>query len=576
MAKSPSSHTSLKILGDKECPSCVSRGRDSKGNHLILFEGDNGEQFGKCNRCGHYEPPTGNLQPNPRRERTPEELAEELRECADLPIRALSSRSINMQVAERFGVHVGLSEADGSSVSEHYYPRTRDGQIVAYNVRSLSPKAFFYRGSPKGGTDVFGWAQVTKNDVGRKRLFIAEDELSAMSIFQLLEARTSEKYRHIKPAVISWSSGVGSAKRDLQNMQDAGFLKEFGELVYVHDNDAEGHKSVDVVRSLVPNAKFVTTDLKDANDMLMAGRGNDLFSLLIYQSKTKSPSCAIKASDALEQALTPPTWGLSYPWETLTNLTYGQRPGEIRSWGAGVGLGKTLTAHKMVAHNILEHKMKCGVALLEENNGDTLKNICGKVAGVPFHRPDIPFDRDRFMGAYDHIKDSLFMWSNKGQNDFDALMEAFRFWVVVEGVQHLVLDNVTCLVGHLELTQQNTEIARIAMKLAGLADELGCMIDIYSHLNPPGGNKSHENGAEVKENQFTGSRALMRWSQFMLGFERNKQAEGDEKHNSRIRLLKNRPYGLTGLVHTKYDVATGDLVETSAHEIGETEDEPFV
>lgn len=575
MAQSRNFRTSLKILGDKECPSCMAKGRDSKGNHLILFENDKGEHFGKCNRCGHYEPPTGNLQPNERRERTPEELAEDLREASELPIRALSSRSIVLAVAERFGVHVSLSETDGSTITEHLYPRTREGTVAAYNVRSLDPKAFYYRGSPRGGVDPFGWEQVNRNDVGRKRFFIAEDELSAMSIYQVLESRTRKDYAHIKPAVISWSSGVGSAARDIEFMRD--FLKQFGEVIYVHDNDEAGEKSVEIVRSLLPNCKFVTTDLKDANDMLMANRSNDLFSVLVYQSKTKSPSCAIKASDALELALKPPEWGLSYPWEGLTNLTYGQRPGELRSWGGGTGIGKTLTAHKTVAHNIVEHKLRCGVALLEENNGDTLKNICGKVAGLPFHRPDIPFDRDRFMAAYDHIKDNLFMWSNRGQNDFDAVEEAFRFWAVVEGCRHFVLDNVTCLVSHLELTQQNTEISRIAMRLAGLADELGVMIDVYSHLNPPGGNKSHESGAEVKENQFTGSRALQRWSHFMFGFERNKQAEGDEKHNSRIRLLKNRPYGLTGVIHTRYDVATGDLVETDAHDIAQGEDdEPFV
>lgn len=577
MARLQASNTKLKIVGDKACPSCVSRGRDSKGNHLILFEGEKGEHFGKCNRCGHYEPPEGDLQPNERRERTPEDVAEELREVSELPYRNLSSRRINRSVAERFGVRVGLSERDGETVLEHYYPRTRGGEVVAYNVRLVEPKAFFYRGSPKGGTDPFGWDQAQQSDVGRKRLFIAEDELSAMSIYQVLEARTSEKYKRIKPAVISWSAGVGSCIRDIGNIQE--FLKQFAEVIYIHDNDEPGFESAERIRSVLPNCKFVTTPdgYKDANDLLMEGKGDDLFSLLIYQSKTKSPDCAIKAKDALEQALEEPKWGLSYPWEGLTNMTYGQRFGEIRSWGAGTGLGKTLIAHQNVAHNIREHGLRCAIALLEENNGDSLKNIAGKIAKIPFHRPDIPFDRDQFLNAFAQIENNLFLWSNRGANDFDRILEAFRFWAVVEGVKYFVLDNVTCLVSHLELSQQNVEISRIAMECAGLADELGVMIDIFSHLNPPGGNKSHEAGAEVRENQFTGSRALQRWSHFMFGFERNKQADGDEKHLSRIRCLKNRPYGMTGVIHTRYDVATGCLEETDAHDLPENpDDEPFV
>ena len=51
----------------------------------------------------------------------------------------------------------------------------------------------------------------------------------------------------------------------------------------------------------------------------------------------------------------------------------------------------------------------------------------------------------------------------------------------------------------------------------------------------------------------------MRWCQVIIGFERNKQAEGEEKHRSKIRLLKHRKYGTTGEVSTVYDTTTGRL-----------------
>ncbi len=578
MAKSPSSRTSLKILGDKACPACRDKGRDSKGNHLIIFEGENGEIFGKCNKpyCGHYEPPGADFTANPRREKTPEEIAEEMGEIATYPIRALDSRGISLSVAERFGIRAGLSERDGETVTQHYYPRSKEGEVVAYNVRNLDPKSFWGKGDRRGRCEPFGWGQVNRGDTGRKRLFIAEDELSAASIFQVLEARTSEKYRHIKPAVLGWSAGVGTDVKDIGWMLESGFLKQFSEIVYVHDNDDAGVESAERVRAILPQCKFVTTPLKDANDMLMAKRGDELFNLLVYQSKTKSPSSAIRARDALEQALTPPKWGLSYPWQGLTNITYGQREGECRAWGGGVGNGKTAVGHEILAWNMIEHNLPSAAILLEENEGDSLKNIVGKIASVPFHRPDIPFDKTLFLQNYHRIENLLYLWRNQGQNDFDAVLEAIRYWAVVEKVKYFCLDNITCLVSHLELTQQNTEIARIARSLTGIADELGLMIDVFSHLNPPGGNKSHETGAEVKEVQFTGSRAISRFFQFMFGFERNKQAEGDDKHNSRIRTLKNRPYGVTGIIYTRYDPATGRLLETDSDGVREDDnDEPF-
>ena len=74
----------------------------------------------------------------------------------------------------------------------------------------------------------------------------------------------------------------------------------------------------------------------------------------------------------------------------------------------------------------------------------------------------------------------------------------------------------------------------------------------------------------------------MRFSQLILGFERNKQAEGDDKNLSQIRLLKDRNYGQTGVVGTKYNPMTGRLTERPPEEydpknpftsnIGEEED----
>jgi twinkle protein len=557
----------LKIIGDKECPSCRDKGRDAKGNHLILFQAETGEHFGKCNRCGHYVPPEGDLKPNPHRERTPEELAEELQEVFSYPFRNLASRRIPVSVAERFGVRAGLSETDGETVVEHYYPRERESGVVAYNVRSLEPKGFYYRGSPKGGTYPFGWSQAQRGDVGRKRLLIFEDELSAMSGFAIIDGKTPEKWKHLKPACISWSAGVGSAPKDIEFMDTQGFLKGFSEVVYVYDNDDAGKASVEKVRSLLPKCKFVCMPLKDVNDMHMARREDEAFSLMLFQSKTKSPDCAVTVQDVLQEALEPVKWGKSYPWDGLTKATYGQRDGELISVGGGTGIGKTLLAHMIASHNIKVHGESVGVFLLEEAAPMSLRHIAGKLAKMIFHKPDVYFDPEVFTKAATELDGKLHLWRNKGMNDWENIKGCLRFWAIVHGCKVFFIDNITALVNHLDPASQNTEIAKIATECAGMADELGIRIFVFSHLNPPGGSKSHEEGAEVKENQFTGSRALQRWSHLMLGFERNKQADGDQKHNSLIRILKDRNYGNTGVVYTKYDLDTGCLVERPPEEV---------
>jgi twinkle protein len=568
----------LKIIGDKACPACRAKGRDSKENHLILFQ-DGEKKWGKCNRCGHYEAPEGNLEYTPRSERSPEELKAELEEVLTYPCEPLTTRRISKATANWYGVRVGLSPANGKDVIEHYYPRTKDRKLVAFNVRNLDPKGFYYRGSPKGGVDPFGFVQMLHKSIGHLRLIIAEDELSAMSLFEIFQARMGEQYAGIKTAVISWSSGVGSCARDIAMLQQGGYLSKFKEVVYVHDNDDAGRGSVETVRALLPDCKFVQLPLKDANDMYMAGREEEVYQAVRYNGKTKSPDCAVTVDDIYEESLAPPKWGLSYPWEGLTNLTFGQRNGEIIGIGGGTGIGKTLLAHQMAAWNITEHGENAGVFLLEESAPMSLKNIAGKVARKAFHRPDLEWDETSFKDAVGKLRGKLHLWRNKGQNDWDNIKECIRYWAVVESVKSVFLDNITALTNHLSPSEQNTEIARIATELAGLADELNIRIFVFSHLNPPKGKLSHEEGAEVKEHQFTGSRALQRWCQLILGFERNKQASGDEKHNSRIRVIKDRNYGNTGLVFTKYNPDTGCLDERfdgSEEEIPrEDEDEPI-
>lgn len=64
----------------------------------------------------------------------------------------------------------------------------------------------------------------------------------------------------------------------------------------------------------------------------------------------------------------------------------------------------------------------------------------------------------------------------------------------------------------------------------------------------------------------------IRYAQNIIGFERNKHAEGDEKNLSRLRLLKDRNYGQTGYIHLKYDINTGKMDEFDPEQVsGESE-----
>ena len=559
------------IIGDSACPSCRARGGDRTGNHLQHWENsETKEKWVHCSKCGHHENIDAGNQDhwsglcNEKVEKSPEEVQAILAEVAELPIKELASRGLKLAVAERYGVRVGLSYTDGETPISHYYPKTVDGETVGYKVRNLEHKSFWSVGRGTG-CDLFGIMQARLGDIWSERLYIFEDELSAMSGFQALTDNSRGTY---KPACVSLPNGATAAASAIA--KSAKFIDNFKEIIVCMDNDAAGEEAFVKIRAMMPNVGIVRIpkgvskagkQIKDANDMLMDGRSVELNNLLRFTAAKESPAGAATVMECLDDAMKKPEWGLDWPWPEMTEQTFGLRYGEVIAVGGGVGTGKTLIAHELSAYLINNHKEKVGVFMLEETTGNTLKNIAGKSANIPFHRPDAEFDPELLKSEILKYDGQLHLYRNFGQNDWDDIKRCMRFWVVEHGVKFIFLDNITAMVSHLSATEINTEVGRISMELAGLCNELNFTCFIFSHLNPPKTGKPHEEGGQVQEVQFTGSRALMRFSQLILGFERDKQAEGDDKSLSQIRIMKDRNFGRTGIVPTVYNPLTGRLTQ---------------
>lgn len=568
----------LKIVGDCTCSQCRSMGGDKTGNHLIIFENAEGERFGKCNKCGFYVPPK-DFDPSkvkPRDTKSPEYIAEQMSVLNDCAIKSMPVRKLSQSTAERYGVRSGVDATNGSEVICHLFPRYKEGKLEGYKIRNLDPKFMYSVGSNKD-VDLFGLNQAKRSDVGNLYLWITEGEYDALSCYQVLDeySKTSNK-----PAVVSVPNGATSVVKSIGQHID--WINTFKTVVLCFDTDDAGQSATKEALKLIPHAKVIELpslkgqDHSDPSDYLMAGKGRELFNFLLFRQEAPKIEGIISVNDCLEEALAPPEWGLSYPWEGLTDLTFGQRTGEIVAVGGGVGCGKTLLAHEIAAHNLKEHNEASFMVMLEEQNGDTVKNIAGKIDSVPYHRPDFEFDTEQLRATAGMMNEGIHLWRSSINQairyDFDRIVSAIRYHATVNDVKHIFFDNITAATQHLTTTEINTEVGRIAMTLAGLADELDLQIFIFSHLNTPNSGPSHEEGGQVKEYQFTGSRALMRWCQVILGFERNKQAEGDMKHRSKIRLLKQRKYGTTGAIDTAYTTGTGRLLQVDPSVQGDKEE----
>lgn len=336
------------VLGDSACPQCRSKGHDSTGCHAVHWRNnDTGEEWVHCSKCGYYVLINEDNRARIERarkvlvEKSPEEIRAILDEVEELPFMALKSRGISLEVAERFGVRVGLSHTDGETPASHYYPKTTDGDVTGYKVRTLDHKAFYSVGN--SGKDFFGIQQARYGDVYTKTLFIFEDELSAMSGYQCFGSHSKSA---IKPACVSLPNGASAAASAIAN--NRAFVESFEEIIVCMDNDDAGQEAVSKIRAMLPHIKVARIpkgftkdgkEIKDANDLLMDGRSLELFNALRYNAAKESPAGAATVSDCLEDALKKPEYGLSWPWPMMTDLTFGLHYGEMISVGGGTGSG---------------------------------------------------------------------------------------------------------------------------------------------------------------------------------------------------------------------------------------------
>lgn len=542
---------------------------------LQVFYDDARDVFtGYCFSCAsrgldaYVSDPYGGKKPEPPKKKTEEEIKAEIQEIRELKAPQFEHRGIRPEYFRRSGVKLSLSEYDGKTPFTFDFPYTSGGKLIGYKSIMVDKKAMWSVGDIKNA-DLFNWEIAKK--AGVRRLYITEGEWDCRALEQMLEDHaTKRKSQYNKFAVTSLPHGVGSAVPTLSKMRKE-IPKFFTEVVLVFDNDEAGQRAVKEVQKVMPDVKVAVypTNAKDANEALVKGDGDIFADFCIWKSAKPTSDGVVGVTTVLNRDSEPPQPGFSYPWDAFTEMNCTQRMGEATCTAAGVGLGKTLIAHMKHAHNIVTHNEKVFVALLEEPNRSTLYNIAGKIDGIPYHVPSIhERHREQYLETAHSLEGKLFLWESEGQNahnrfDIEEIVKAIRYNTMEYGVRFHAIDNMTRLVDHLSSGEANEFINKWSSELANLAAELDIHIDLYSHLNPPKGKdaRDHENGGEVLASQLTGSRGIMRAFPLIMSFERNKHAQGDLKSNSFLGCIKNRMFGGEDKFKTRYDSATGLLLQ---------------
>jgi twinkle protein len=511
------------------CPSCGS----SDANSLYT---DNHQH---CFSCGYH---TKGDSDDHRNVQETKPVAEALKAYFGAEVTALPARGITEETCRRYGYRVG--RVDGKSA--HLAPYYRNNQVVGCKVRDAS-KNFKTLGDMKA-PEFFGQHLQGSG----KMLVVTEGEIDCLTVSQV---------QGNKWPVVSLPSGAPSAAKAFKNNLD--FLLGFETVVIMFDMDEPGQKAAKECAELLPpgKAKIAHLNAKDPNELLLANRSKEIISA-IWDAKPYRPDGIVTIADIKQKALTPPSMGLAWFLESLTKATYGRREGEIYCFGAGTGVGKTDILIQQIEYDINTLNEKVGVFFLEQSPAETLQRVAGKEKGKLFHIPDGKTTTEELAEALDVLekKNRLFLYDSWGSTEWEAIRNKIRYLSHAEGIRLFYIDHLTALAAMAD--DEKKALEQIMAEMAGLAQELGIIIHLVSHLATPEG-KAHEEGGRVLIKQFKGSRAIGFWCHFMFGIERDQQ-DAENRNRSVFRVLKDRNTGrATGLcIPLNYNSETGLISES--------------
>jgi twinkle protein len=561
------------IVGDTACPSCRETGGDSTGNHLILF--DDGGAY--CNRCEHVaswhvdesgettvaEPTTSDT--SKAYEQDDSYMIRKMEDVVSLPTMGIPARNISIDTTQVYGVKMSVSPTD-RSIQDIFFPEYKKGELTGYKIR-LPDKKFSAVGDTKD-CDFFGidtarkaLSNLPKNS---RTLYVTEGEIDCLSVYQALCSMSTNA--NAFPAVVSLPAGAKHAAKSMS--QNIEFINQFTKVVLCFDKDGPGLDATAEAARVIGSKAYEWGDVggfKDANDILLAGQDSKIKDAVVLNCIQYMPAGIATIDDLMAEVLKKPTYGISYPWPTLTDATFGLRRGLLIGIGAGVGIGKTDWFSQLSAHLMHEHDEAVGLFKLEEQPARSIKTIAGKIAKTPFHRPDLPYDEELLIATIETLRGKVYAYNHFGFKGWSDIKRDIRT-LSGYGVGYFIIDPLTALVAQEE--NEYKALNSMMEEMAALTQELNVTIFYSSHLNIPTKGLSHEEGGDVKEAQFTGSRAMIRWSHFIFGISRNKNAldgsgepDLEVRNTSYFQMLKDREHGRTCRFPIQYNSETTEYLE---------------
>jgi twinkle protein len=408
----------------------------------------------------------------------------------------------------------------------------------AYKVRLLDKKEFYWTTPPTPG--LFGLDNFSAGS--HDTITITEGELDAASLYQVLRS----------PCASVRSSS--SACSDLGAVRSR--LLEYKKIYLCFDNDAVGRSAIANVAKLFDHDRVYVVKLdtrKDANEYLQHGE-DDILRNLWWNAKHYLPD-DIKGSfsefrTALQEV---PKAGISYPFNSLTNMTYGIRTGEMVLVTGMEKIGKTEFMHALEYQLLQRTNDNVGAIFLEENLQRHLHALGGFEAKRPLHLPDSGASQVEITTAVEKAigrDQRLYFYSHFGSNDPEVFLDRIRFLATACSCRYILFDNISMALSGLAEVDERRAFDRLTTQLEMMVKELGFGLIMVSHVNDSGKTR--------------GSRYMTKACDINIRLTRDLLSlDPDERNTMHILVPYNRYCGKTGYCcSVQFDPATYSYTET--------------
>ena len=450
----------------------------------------------------------------------------------------LNKRNISEKTCQFFRIF-----REGDTLRFPYF--TNDGVLQGVKVKNKK-KIFTYEGI---STDTLFGQHLFPNS--GKRIVITEGELDAASCYESMPGWP----------MVSLPHGAGSAKKDIQ--KQIPLFQGYESIIIFFDQDDPGRKAAKEAASVLPAGRVKIASLESYKDASEALQANDAEAIrkAIWQAKPYRPDGIIDGKTLLEIVTTPQTpFDHEYPFKGLNEKLHGIRYGELVTFTAGSGAGKTSFC-RQIAANLCESGESVGILELEASNRRTALGLMSTAVGKNLHIGE--HDEEELRTAFERTiaNWSLYCFDGFGSFDPDIIYNRIEYMATGLDCKVIFLDHLSILLSGLDGDERRM-IDTTMTKLRSLVERTGIALFLVSHLRRASNDKhSHEEGGRVSLSSLRGSHSIAQISDQVVALEVDQQS-GTERKPTTVRVLKNRYSGEVGVACTlDYDLSTCKFTE---------------